>query len=113
MRLTVQRSAWFVEDFEQQGRWYARHATEAVAARYLTSLHRTVDLLSQQPGFGRQRHFRHPELRGLRSFRIEQPFSKHLIFYRYDDKSLIVERVMYGGRNLPRRLTEPPNESGE
>jgi hypothetical protein len=31
-----------------------------------------------------------------------------LIFYRYDGTTLCAERVVHGARDLPRRLTEPP-----
>ena len=44
----------------------------------------------------------------LRFCQIARPFQKHVIFYRYDDKSLFAERVMHGTRDLPRRLLEPP-----
>jgi hypothetical protein len=37
-----------------------------------------------------------PELVGIRSFRVERPFHRLLLFYRH------------GSRDLPRRLREPP-----
>ena len=35
MSLALERAAWFIEDFARQSRWYARHVSETVAARYL------------------------------------------------------------------------------
>jgi plasmid stabilization system protein ParE len=108
MSLALQRSLWFKEDFERQARWYARHATEGVPERYLAALDQTLNLLLQSPGLGRLRRFRHPRLRGIRSYRVAPPFNKHLIFYRYDADVLFAERVIHGARDLPRRLTQSP-----
>jgi toxin ParE1/3/4 len=113
MSLALERAAWFTEDFERQARWYARHATEAVAARYLEALKQTLEVLARHPGLGRPRRFRHPNLAGLRSYRIEPPFRKHLIFYRHDETTLYAERVMHGARDLPRRLVKPPEANDE
>ena len=106
MNLQLQRSDVFIADFEQQARWYLREAGETVARRYLSALDATLSLLCQQPGIGRVRRFRHPLLKGIRSFRVNPPFNLHLIFYRFDATTLYVERVMHGARDLPRRLVE-------
>jgi plasmid stabilization system protein ParE len=71
-----------------------------VARRYLGALEATLVLLCHEPGLGRRRRFRHPLLRGFRSFRVNPPFNCHLIFYRYDDTTLYAERVMHGAREL-------------
>ncbi len=63
---------------------------------------------TRQPGLGKATRFRHPELHGLRSFRVHAPFDAHLIFYRTTEHMLSVERLMHGARDLPRRLREPP-----
>jgi plasmid stabilization system protein ParE len=65
--------------------------------------------LSIRPDLGRPRHFRHPKLLGLRSFPVERPFDKILIFYRENDEALEAVRLMHGARNLARRLREPPS----
>src|SRR3989442_11326876 len=44
----------------------------------------------------------------LRSFAVEQPFQRFLIFYREDGAILQAVRLMDGARDLPRRLMEPP-----
>lgn len=111
MNLQLRRSDAFIADFEQQARWYVQEAGEVVARRYLSALDATLTMLCQQPAAGRVRRFRHPLLKGIRSFRVNPPFNLHLIFYRYDATTLYVERVMHGARDLPRRLVEPP-ESG-
>jgi plasmid stabilization system protein ParE len=68
----------------------------------------TVRKLSQLPDLGRVRHFRNPMFHGLRSFRVDAPFERFLIFYRVSETTLLVWRLMAGSRDLPRRLAEPP-----
>ena len=108
MKLSLHRANDFNRDFDLQYRWYLEHANESVAERYLNAVKATLDLLATQPDLGRRRKFRHPELRDIRSFRVVSPFGVHLIFYRHSATELFAERVMYGGRDLPRRLIEPP-----
>jgi hypothetical protein len=65
-RLTLFRCAWKFE-----------HALDA-----------TLRTLARLPAVGRRRNFRSPELHDLRSFRVERPFGKHMIFYRVEGDSL-------------------------
>ena len=113
MSVTVQRADWFTEDFDRQYRWYLAKAGETVAEGYLAAVERTVEELGGHPEIGQLRRFRHPELQGIRSFCVEKPFHKHVLFYRYQEKILSIERVMRGSRNLPRRLAESPGEGDE
>jgi len=108
MSLAVQRADWFKEDFDRHYRWYLARAGETVAEGYLAAVERTVEELEQHPEMGRLRRFRHPELQGIRSFFVERPFHKHVLFYRCEEGTLSIERVMHGSRNLPRRLMEAP-----
>ncbi|MEW6301877.1 MAG: type II toxin-antitoxin system RelE/ParE family toxin [Verrucomicrobiota bacterium] len=108
MMLTLRRSEDFAVDFDRQYRWYLHEAGEAVAERYYASVITTLNELLRQPGLGRERKFRHLDLSGLRSFRIQPPFNVHLIFYRYTESELTAERIMHGARDLSRRLRERP-----
>lgn len=108
MTLSLHRAGVFVRDFELQSRWYVSEAGEEVAQRYLEALDATLQLLRVHPGLGRKRSFRHPLLRGIRSFRVSPPFDRHLIFYRFDRSTLYAERVIHGMRDLPHRLLQPP-----
>lgn len=108
MRRLLRRTDSFLGDFEHQYRWYLIEAGETVARRYLDAVWRAVEELAAHPGLGRLRHFQHPDLQGLRSFRVPPPFDAHLIFYRCTDQELSVERLMSGRRDLARRLREPP-----
>ena len=113
MSVTVQRADWFKEDFDRQYRWYLAKAGETVAEGYLAAVERTVAELERHPLAGRPRHFRHAELQDIRSFCMERPFHKHILFYRSAGNVLSIERVMHGARNLPRRLMEPPGARRE
>jgi plasmid stabilization system protein ParE len=45
-------------------------------------------------------------LEGIRSYRVNPPFNKHLIFYRHNANKLFAERVLHGACDLPRRLLQ-------
>ena len=108
MKLVLHRADDFNSDFDLQYRWYLEQANESVAERYLAAVKATLQLLASQPDLGRRRQFGHPALRDLRSFRLVSPFEVPLVFYRHSAAELFAERLMYGGRDLTRRLVEPP-----
>jgi toxin ParE1/3/4 len=108
MSLAIQKSDDFIEDFELRFRWYAHEGGWAVAMACLPSVHETLDLLAARSGLGRVRRFQDARLRGIRSFRVDPAFNRHLTFYRHDTARLFAERVLHGARDLPRRLLEPP-----
>jgi len=113
MRLTVRKSDLFLADLEAQFGWYEMEAGEEIALRYLAAVDRTVEELTERPDRGRLRHFEHPELEGLRSFLVARPFHRHLIFYRHDETTLDLVRVMHGARDLPWRLRQTPGAEEE
>lgn len=107
MSWRVDRKPDFKEDLGRQFEWYFRKAGEEVAWRFVLAVDQTLEELRLQPFLGRRRRFRNPRLAGLRSFRVEPPFSRFLIFYRADDGVVDAWRLMHGGRDLSRRLVEP------
>ena len=106
-RLAVRKSEFFLADLEGQFGWYAVEAGEEVAGHYLMAVDRKVEELMERPDAGRPRHFKHPELQGLRSCLVARPFHRHLIFYPHNETNLDLMRVMHGARDLPRRLRQP------
>lgn len=104
--MKVRKSSAFFADFECIARWYVREAGTEVAQKWLEALDATVEELESTLGLGRLRRFPHPELQGLRSFRVQRPFHRYLVFYRWSPEELSVERVMHGSRDLPHRLLE-------
>jgi toxin ParE1/3/4 len=109
MSRAVQKARDFTADFENEFGWYVDKTGVEVARRFQTALDRSLAQLSLRHDLCRPRHFRHPKLRGLRSFPVERPFDKCLIFYRTNDEALDAVRLMHGARNLPRRLIDPPS----
>jgi plasmid stabilization system protein ParE len=96
-------------DLTHQYRWYFANAGIDVADRFLAGFDLTVDQLARQPGMGWARKFRAPELAGIRSFPVAGHFAAHLVFYRVRGEELTIG-VMHGGRDIPRRLLEPPED---
>jgi toxin ParE1/3/4 len=109
MSRAIQKARDFTADFENVFGWYVDKAGVELAWRFQRALDNSLAQLSIRPDLGRPRHFRHPKLRGLRTFPVEHPFDKILIFYRANDQTLDALRFMHGARNLPRRLIEPPS----
>jgi toxin ParE1/3/4 len=108
MSLRIRRSDWFIGDLEHYAAWYQGEANWEVAERYLQAVSATMARLADMPGMGRRARFSAPILRDLRCFPVDRPFEKHLIFYRYDESTLYIERAVHGARDLPRRLTQQP-----
>ena len=109
--MRLEKSDAFLEDFALQALWYVRETGEDVARRFQAAVDARLHLLCERPGLGRVRHFRNPRLAGLRSFTVEQPFQRFVIFYREHGETLQAVRLMDGARDLPRRLTEPPGSA--
>ena len=113
MSLLLQRADYFWADLEKQVDWYRDHAYSEVAKRFVDAVQVSLVTLTQTPSLGRLRFADWPELAGVRSFRVQRPFHRFLIFYRFDSESLLAERLIHGARDLPRRLRESPYEENE
>lgn len=111
--LALQKGEVFKQDFERQAGWYLRHAGDEIAQGYLDGLNESLRRLAVHPGLGPVRRYRHPELKGLRSFPVHRPFQRHLIFYRHDSTTLYAVRLIHGARDLPRRLREPSEDNDD
>ena len=59
-----------------------------MADRYLAALEATLQQLARHPGLGRRRRFDDRLLEGIRSYRVNPPFHKHFVFYRYNSSTL-------------------------
>jgi plasmid stabilization system protein ParE len=107
VRLSLQQADYFWEDLTRQVDWYRHKASPEVAKRFVDAVEATLNVLAEQPDMGRARFEKWPELAGIRSFRVCKPFHRFLIFYRHDVSTLFAERLIHGGRDLPKRLLEP------
>jgi len=111
VRLSLHQSDYFWADLLKQTDWYRDHASPKIAERFVEAVKATLHKLTQTPGLGRRRFMDWPELEGLRSFRVQRPYNRLLIFYRHDSGTLFAERLIHGTRDLPRRLLQSPYKS--
>lgn len=110
MSLVLNRSDDFWADMLRQVDWYRDHASPEIAERYINAVELTLDALIKAPRMGRLRFVGWLELAGIRSWKVQRPYQRHLIFYRFDDKKLFAERILHGSRDLPRVLGQPIDE---
>ncbi len=108
MSLGVGQSDDFWADLLRQVDWYRDNAAAEIAECYVNAVEATLRELARAPGNGRLRFRNWPELAGIRSWRVQKPYHRHLIFYRFDNRKLFAERILHGGRDLPRRLFQLP-----
>ena len=78
--------------------YIARHNPEA-ADRVVEAAFETFAALADTPAMGRDRRFRNPKLRGIRSWPVSR-FNNYLIFYRITSHGIEVLHVYHGARNL-------------
>jgi toxin ParE1/3/4 len=112
MILLIEQSDFFLADLQRQVDWYRDRAGSEIAVGYVDAVETTLHRLARMPGIGRPRFWNRIELHGMRSWRVQKPYQRHLIFYRFDDQRLFAERIIHGSRDLPRRLLESPLEEG-
>ena len=101
----------FIADVERQFEWYALNAAWEIAERYLKAVEATCHLLGHHPLLGPRAGLAHPRLREWRFIVVSRPFQKHVLFYELKGDDVLMRRALHGHRDLPRRLTEPPDAS--
>lgn len=106
--MSLLKSDDFLADVEQQFEWYAVNAPWEIAEHYLDAVEATCLLLERHPLLGPRAGLMHPRLHEWRFMVVFRPFQKHILFYEVKDDGVILRRAMHGHRDLPRRLTEPP-----
>ena len=82
---------------------YLHARSPETAARFLVAVDRTIDGLRLQPLKGRPRNFRGPDLKHVRSWRMDG-FENYLMFYRYTENRLEIMRIKHGAMKFPRAL---------
>ena len=75
----------------------------AAGLRFIPAARASFERLTEHPEIGRRYETTHPRLQGVRIWRV-RGFEKHLIFYRTDEQTVFIERVLYGGRDIERLL---------
>jgi len=104
--MIIRRSERFDADLERQFRWYLLDAgldpvpALELAERFAGAVTRTLDSLLRNPQTGRPRFVTFSALPGIRSWRLEKPFHRFLIFYRVEGTVIFAERLLEGHRRL-------------
>ena len=87
------------QDLDDQAYYYATNASPEVAHRFLLAADETLALLADQVQIGWKPKLSHPELEGVRVFRVKG-FARILILYRPIDDGIEVLRFIHGSRDL-------------
>ena len=101
---------WFDADIQLRSAWYTNKGGPALAIRFIDALEATVDNLELNPSRGRKPFPRDPQLTDLHAILLERPFQRLILFYRFTDEALTLERLIHGARDLPQRIRESPAE---
>lgn len=96
-RATVQFGDAAINDILEQSDWYEQQSGETLATRWENAV--TSAVVAENPRSGPTCAFTTNELQGIRRMRIEG-FPKHLIFYRVEDREILILRVVHGTRDL-------------
>lgn len=79
-------------------RYLAENAGEVVADRFLSQAEASFDDLLKQPRIGSPLTLRHPELVGMRKWRIND-FDNYLIFYLPRPDGISIVRVLHSAQD--------------
>jgi len=70
------------------------------ALRFIQSVEKAFDLLSEMPDLGTTCKSSNTRLNSIRMWPVPK-FSKYLIFYQVTEDSICVLRVLHGSRDIP------------
>jgi plasmid stabilization system protein ParE len=95
MSLALIESEPFVNELRQQFEWYV-HETELdlsdaleLAETFRVAVVDTLETLLRQPGMGRRRFPQFSDLPEIRSWRVNPPFDRFLIYYHVAQRNAI------------------------
>lgn len=106
MTLQLVQSEDFLLDLEGQFHWYIHESrldtSEAVglAQEFKSAVLDTLDFILKNPGAGRKRFPQFPDLEGTRSWRVNAPFNRFLIYYHVEKEQLLADRLIEGHRRI-------------
>lgn len=111
MSLRLEYASWFDADVHFRAAWYTEQVGHELSERFISAVEATVQKLSEDPHRGRRRYPKDPELYELYAVLLERPFHKYILYYRFTVETLILERLIHGARDLPRRLRQSPYQT--
>jgi plasmid stabilization system protein ParE len=106
MSLALVESEKYLEEMERQFHWYI-HETNLdlvdaieLAQKFKIAVNDTVEILLRHPGIGRRRFPQFVKLHGTRSWRVNPPFDRFLIYYYIEGETLFVDRLIEAHRQI-------------
>jgi plasmid stabilization system protein ParE len=106
MSTSLVQSEDFHADLEQQFAWYIHESkldladAIEVAQKFKLAVLDTLDFLVRHPEVGRRRFPQFTDLEGTRSWRVNRPFDRFLIFYHIQGETILVDRLIEGHRRI-------------
>ena len=88
-----------VADILEQSDWYQEQSGDKLAKRWESAVTSAVLRVVKTPGAGPLCHFKSTELHNVRRISLSG-FPKHLLFYEFKEKEILVLRVLHGARDL-------------
>ena len=88
-----------IADILDQADWYRRQSGRPLAQRWEKAVTSAISFVLRHPAAGSPCTFSSPELHGIRRMAIPR-FPKHLLFYRFEGKEVLVLRIVHGARDL-------------
>ncbi len=95
--LTVSEAA--ISDVLDQADWYEQRADMALSRRWERAVFSVYLRLLQHPHLGAACSFDSDKLQGVRRASVPG-FARHLVFYRIEETSSVILRVLHGARDL-------------
>jgi len=92
------------DDIDEHAFYIAGDKLDA-GLRFLDAIDHARNELARLPKIGSARRFDSPALSGLRVWPVPR-FANWLIFYRIDEQTLTIVRVLHGASDLPAALDE-------
>lgn len=92
--LAVRQSAAARRDLIDHYVYLAEEAGLNVAERFLAQAQASFAVLAEQPAIGAPLELLHPDLAGLRKWRLKD-FDNHLVFYQPRPDNVLIVRVLH------------------
>lgn len=96
-----------IQDIIGQAAFIAQESP-AAAIRFVDAVEETFERLVEIPGVGSSRSYLHPLLQDLRCWHV-RGFTKVLIFYRFDEETVEIVRLIHGSQDIPTQLQDDPD----
>jgi toxin ParE1/3/4 len=92
-----------IADILEQADWYSVQSGEALAERWERAVTSAVLRVVNRPALGTPCTLNSVELQDVRRITIPG-FPRHLLFYKFREKEVLILRVVHGARDLERLL---------